>query len=172
MLGVLSLAIFLPLAAISAAQPDYPDDAFSCPAEDRWDCFETVTGVQPPGNPVQRLAQWDVNQLRAVLDDGPARASWPFVCKPGQGAVLCFSDRIRRMPRAVSVRVDNRGTRAAAFAVSMVEIPWVPGTEGDCRNWAVNGDAPVAAGEEFDQGRVAFIPLGTMNTALSGRACP
>jgi len=140
--------VTLLLQGIGCAAPTYPDDAFSSPPADRWDAFETLTGVQPPGNPVSRMTQYELNELRAVTRHGKPWARWRFICRPGHGAVLCFSERIRRMPRLVRVRIANRGERPATFAVSMAEMPWVPGTEGETLNWAVNADGPLSPGEE------------------------
>lgn len=143
----LPLLLFLPLHG-SCGVPSYPDGAFSCPPVDRWDCFETVSGVQPAGNPVQRLAQWERNDLRAVQRGGQPWTRWRFICRPGNGAVLCFHDRFRRMPQAVTVRVANAGTRPVSLAVSLSEVPWLPDPKVQWRNWAVGGDAPVPAGAE------------------------
>ena len=154
MKGIL-LAVIAPLAAIVllgspllADDSRYPDDSFSRPQTDRWLSFETLTGVQPPGNPVQRLADYEANELRAVTRGGLPWASWRFTCRPGRGAVLCFNDRIRHLPTAVTVRIANESGRPAAFAVSMPEMPWSPDPKQQYFNWVVNGDAPVPPGEE------------------------
>ena len=141
-------AISLLGSPLRAEDARYPDDSFSRPQVDRWQSFETVTGVQPPGNPVQRLADYEVNELRAVTRGGLPWASWRFTCRPGRGAVLCFSDRIRRLPTAVTVRIANASDRPASFAVTMPEMPWSPDPNQPYFNWVVNGDAPVAPGEE------------------------
>ncbi len=70
MASVLLAAIVLFGAPPAADSAVYPDDSFSRPQVDRWQSFETVTGVEPAGNPVQRMADYEVNELRAAVRDG------------------------------------------------------------------------------------------------------
>ena len=136
------------MAPLAARGATYPADPYSCPAEDRWNALETVSRVQPPGNPVQRLAQWDCNELRSAVRNG-ALVALLEVClqaRQRRRAVL----RRHSLPRAlaVSVRVANRGQRTYLLRGLAGRIPWMPGSESDCRAWVVNADAPVAPGEE------------------------
>ncbi len=148
MRAILLAALILPGAPQVADSSRYPDDSYSRPQVDCWLCFEALTGVQPPGNPVERMADYELNELRAVARGGVTWARWRFICRPGRGAVLCFSDRIRHVPSAVTVRVANEGSQPAGFAVSMPEMPWSPEPTRPYLNWSVMGDAPVPPGQE------------------------
>jgi hypothetical protein len=145
-----SASLVLVVAGTVSAADTYPDDPFSRPVLDRWQAFETASGVQPAGNPVQRAADYERNELRAITIRGLPWALWRFACRPGRGAVLCFAQRLSRLPLAITVRVANQGQKPAAFAVSTGEVPWRPDTAGPARQWAVEGDAPVAPGAESE----------------------
>ncbi|MCC7495491.1 MAG: hypothetical protein IT204_24285 [Fimbriimonadaceae bacterium] len=134
------------LLALLLAGSRYPDDPTSRPLLDRWPAFETVAGVQPAGHPVQRAADYTVNELRAATLDGAPATLWRFAPRPGRGAVLCFHDRLRRAPRAVSVKVRNDSPEALVLAVSAAEIPWSNDLPGPWRQWAVNAPASLPAG--------------------------
>jgi len=148
MTGILLAALILLGSPLLADDFGYPDDSFSRPKADRWLSLETLTGVQAPGNPVGRMADYELNELRAVTRAGLPWTRWRFICRPGRGAVLCFSERIRHMPSAVTVRIASEGSRPAAFTLSMPEMPWAPDRSRQYLNWAVIGDAPVPPGQE------------------------
>lgn len=159
-------SLVLAAAGAVGAADRYPDDPFSRPAVDPWQVFETVAGVQPPGNPVQRAQDTDRNDLRALAWNGLPWGLWRFTCKPGKGAVLCFSDRISRLPKAVTVRVANQGQRPVSLTVSMGEIPWSPEPDGPARQWAVEGDAGVPPGGD----REVRFDLANLRTNQPGQA--
>jgi hypothetical protein len=148
MTSLLLTALIVLGAPPAADSAPYPDDSYSRPQVDRWSSFETLTGVQPPGNPVQRMADYELNELRAVTRDGKPWARWRFICRPNKGAVLCFSTAFRHLPSTVTVRCFNGGTKPATFAMSTPEVPWSPDASHPYFNWSVMGDAPVPPGEE------------------------
>jgi hypothetical protein len=136
-------------------EPVYPDDAFSRPLEDKRPAFETLDGVGPFLAVDDRAAHFSDQDFRLAVTDGRTRARWRFRSRGLDHNVLMVSERIRRAPRAIALRVVNRSPAPISVGLEAHELGWLPVAEHTGAAWTIGESQAVAAGQD----RVLTYPL-------------
>lgn len=126
-----------------AAEPVYPDDAFSRPAVDRLPLFETMDGVGQFMEVRQRAAEYSLNEFEPI--DGGMR--WRFRSRTLAHNALFIQTRIRRAPQAISFEAVNGTDRPMAFSLQAHELTWLPVAENSAAAWTLGEPQRVGPGQ-------------------------